>query len=274
MDSANLNPWELAVSWLRTQPDSERLVRACYFDDPIIEAAARFTASSEWSALRPYLGSVSGQALDVGAGRGISSFALAQSGWDVTALEPNPSGLVGSGAIQSLAKSARMNINVVTDWGEKLPFADNAFDLVYCRQVLHHARNLSQLCAEMGRVLKPGGLFVATREHVISRRSDLDRFLASHPLHARYGGENAFLLSEYLAAIRAAGVSLRHVLNPLESDINLFPDTSDQLRKRWVAKLRLPSEALLPKNVVKLIGRLSTTPGRLYTFIGVRTRNG
>lgn len=59
---------------------------------------------------------------------------------------------------------------------------------VFARQVLHHARNLEMLCREVSRVLKPHGIFIATREHVISKPEDLARFLKKHPLHQFYGG--------------------------------------------------------------------------------------
>ena len=33
--------WEQAVQWLREQPDMQGLVQACYFDDPLAQAAER-----------------------------------------------------------------------------------------------------------------------------------------------------------------------------------------------------------------------------------------
>jgi SAM-dependent methyltransferase len=128
----------------------------------------------------------------------------------------------------------------VEEWGESLPFADQSFDVVHARQVLHHAANLQKLCAEIARVLKPQGVFIATREHVVSSHMDLPVFLASHPLHAFYGGENAFLLEEYLRAIRAGGLRIRQVLSPLETDINLYPSTVIEARGHLAGKLRIP----------------------------------
>ena len=199
--SAEPISWEAAVVWLRNQPDQAELVRACFYDDPLRDAAERYYASTEWQAVRELAGGKRGTALDLGAGRGISSYALARDGWCVCALEPDPSNVVGAGAICALAQEANLNIRVEQNWGESLPYPDASFDLVHGRQVLHHARDLDKLCREAARVLKPGGIFIATREHVISRPEDLPAFLESHPLHKLYGGEHAYLLDEYLGAI-------------------------------------------------------------------------
>jgi SAM-dependent methyltransferase len=263
----DLGSWEEAVLWLRTQPDQHQLVRACFFDAPLLEAAERYYASAEWIAVRRILAGKHGAALDLGAGRGISSYALARDGWQVSALEPDPSEVVGAGAIRALAREAGLGIRIEQEWGESLPFPDSSFDLVHGRQVLHHAKDLQQLCAEVARVLKPGGLFIATREHVISRAEDLPEFLASHPLHKLYGGEHAYLLDEYLHAIRAGGIVLTKVLNPYESDINLYPDTVTDLKRRLSKRIYLPP-AIIPDVLLAALGALSRVPGRLYTFIG------
>jgi SAM-dependent methyltransferase len=266
--------WEGAVLWLRNQPDQTELVRACFYDDPLIDAAQRYYESSEWRAVREFLPRTAGRALDIGAGRGISSFALAREGWRVTALEPDASALVGAEAIRSLGHEAGLAIDVVQEWGERLPFADGSFDLVHCRQSLHHARDLRQLCAEIGRVLRHGGTFIATREHVISRPADLPKFLASHPLHHLYGGENAYMLSQYTSAIESAGIRLSRVLNPLQSEINLYPETLAGVKRRIAAHLLLPFPGAIPDFALGLVGGLIRQPGRLYSFVGTRGAHG
>ncbi|MGH8693163.1 MAG: class I SAM-dependent methyltransferase [Burkholderiales bacterium] len=270
----NAMNWEQAVLWLRNQPDQAELVRACFYDDPLIDAARRFHECGEWRAVRELLPRPPGRALDVGAGRGISSYALAREGWQVTALEPDPSAVVGAAAIRSLAKEAQLEIEVVQERGEHLPFPPSSFDLVYCRQALHHARELRQLCMEIGRVLKPGGRFIAIREHVISRREDLPAFLESHPLHSRYGGENAYLLDEYKQAIDGGGVRLIKVLNPLQSEINTFPETLQDIKRGMARRVAFPFPGLIPDLVVSLRGRFLRQPGRLYSFVGEKTDNG
>src|SRR5690606_5072996 len=127
------------VRWLREQPDSQVLVRDSYYDDPLSAAADRYRASSEWQEVRRLIGAGAGRtALETGAGRGIASYALAREGFAVTALEPDPSDLVGSGAIRKLAAETGLAIEVVEVRSETLPFPDRSFDVVFARAVLHH----------------------------------------------------------------------------------------------------------------------------------------
>ena len=171
--------WEEAVGSLLRDPSQRQLVLDCFYDQPRSAAAERYARSPEWRAALELLPKSAGKALEIGAGHGIASCALARAGWNVTALEPDPSPLVGAGAIRTLAKECRLDIRVVEAFAEQLPFGDGEFDLVLARQVLHHARDLPQLGREIARVLKPGGTLLAMREHVISQPADLPRFLAA-----------------------------------------------------------------------------------------------
>jgi SAM-dependent methyltransferase len=273
--------WEHAVEWLRSQPENQDLVLNAYYDDPLIDAARRYWVSCEFQEIRKLLGSTRGQALDVGAGRGVASYALAREGFAVAALEPDNSSLVGAGAIRSLAEESALPITVVREVSEHLPFGDCQFDLVFVRAVLHHTQNLQSACREFFRVLKPGGRLVAVREHVISCETDLEAFLSRHPLHRLYGGENAFLLSTYTNAMLQAGFAIDCVLSPLSSVINYAPYTEETLRKRIADRmggalgmrdafhyaLRLPS---LWSAALKVLSRVDRRPGRLYSFVCTR----
>ena len=274
--------WEQAVQWLREQPDQKELVDDCYYDDPLLASAQRFTDSEEWIATAALLPKTKGRALDLGAGRGIASFALAQDGWQVTALEPDPSALVGSGAIRQLAQEANLSIDVIEEFGETIPLGDQTFDLVYGRQVLHHAQDLPQLCREVARILKPGGCFVATREHVISQREDLQKFLDNHALHKYYGGENAYLLDEYVGAIERGGLHLTACFGPFDNPINYFPMTYAEWRtlcarpisKRLGSTIAAlltsdqhPPGRWLTMQLAHRLTRKSKSPGRLYSFV-------
>lgn len=277
MNDSKFKTWEEAVSWLISQPDKQDIVKACYYDTPLKSTADRYWQSPEWQAIRPFLPTSPTQALDIGAGNGISSYALAKDGWQVTALEPDPSDLVGVGAINKLAVQEQLPITVVQEFGESLPFADESFNFVFARQVLHHAKDLSQLCREIYRVLKPGGIFIAVRDHVIAAKTDLPKFLNSHPLHKLYGGENAYLRSEYLDAIKSANLKVRHVLDAFDSPINYSPHTQDTLKQELSAKLNsIPafgsivkiatSDPLFP-HTLKLLSKIDRRPGRAISFI-------
>lgn len=271
--------WEDAVLWLREQPDKQKLVLDGYYDDPLLAAAERYRCSDEWRAIREYLPDAKGTALDVGAGRGIASYALARDGFQVTALEPDASALVGAAAINALAQEAGLQIDVTQEFSERLPYSDESFDVVFARAVLHHTQDLAAACREFRRVLKPNGRLIAIREHVISRKADLEEFLLIHPLHTLYGGENAFLLQEYQSAISASGLRLHSVLGPLDSAINLSPYTPKSFCKELVQRVLGKSSRLaellaggLAFSPVWAVARralrcVDHRPGRLYSFV-------
>ncbi len=281
-DRPAFGSWESAVVWLRQQPDQRQLVLDCYYDDPLLRAAQRYFESEEWRAISHLLGKRSGQALDIGAGRGIVSYALAKAGYSVTALEPDPSDIVGGGAIRGLAAQARLPIDVVRARGEHLPFADGQFNVVVARAVLHHAHDLERSCSECRRVLRPGGLFVATREHVVSSDSDVPRFQERHPLHRIYGGEHAFTVRRYTSALKSAGFAHVAVLAPWSSEINMAPRTLSALRAELARRISLSNpvwgrivERCLSMPAVwlvaaKVLNLLDRRPGRLFTFVASR----
>lgn len=280
MSAKAFGTWEEAVGWLLQQPAQRALCEACYYDRPALGAAQRFWASAEWRTLRAVMPCPPGAALDVGAGMGVAAYALARDGWRTVALEPDASDLVGAGAIRRLAAEAGLAIEVAQEWGESLPFADASFDVVHARQVLHHARDLPRFCCELQRVLKPGGTLVATREHVVSSAAQLPAFLAKHPLHKLYGGENAYTLADYLDALKGAGLQVQRQWGPLESVINYAPLTeaglADEIARRGA---RLPGTGLAVQvllappwraGALALLSRLDRRPGRLYSFVARR----
>lgn len=269
--------WEDAVRWYRAQPGNEAEIRNNYFDLPVRQAAERYAQSEEFAEVLRLLGAGDKrQILDLGAGNGIASFALAKNGWLVTALEPEPSQEVGAGAIQALANETSLPITVVENTGETLPFANAAFDAMHARQILHHAVDLDLMLQEAARVVRPGGLLLCTREHVADNEEQLIAFRTEHPLHHLYGGEHAYPLPRYLAAFSGAGLRVLEMWGPLESILNFFPGTEAQRRVsadqvanhscfrlgrllRWSKRF---GEIQLRRHTLR-----DRTPGRIYSFL-------
>lgn len=270
--------WEQAVQWLREQPDQQALVRDAYYDDPLPEVANRYWLSEEWCAIRQYMQIARSSALDVGAGRGIASYALAKEGFaEVVALEPDPSALVGAAAIRFLAGEAMLPIKVTEEFSELLPYEDNVFDIVFARAVLHHTQNLKTACSEFYRVLKPGGRLIAVREHVISKKEDIHLFFDIHPLHKLYGGENAFLIKDYQQAIIGAGFHELITLSPFDCAINFAPYTLETIQSKIAERITkdIPILTIFTRKVITIfwpiirliLNKMDRRPGRLYSFV-------
>jgi len=280
-----LMTWEQAVEWMRNHPGRDKEVEDNYFDDSVWVAAERYHSGEEWQAARSYLPHSSGKALEIGAGRGIVSYAMARDGWEVVALEPDPSNLVGCGAIRALVDYSGVRISIKQGPAEDLPFIDGIFDLVVGRQVLHHVADMPRFCLEAARVLKPGGRFIMTREPVVDTPADLQVFLERHPLHRLYGGEAAFPLQIYTGAIRNAGLKIMKVVGHLESAVNYAPmsmeDRCEHCRRVLNTKLGWRMSHILTnertrfgrfwaRRLSPLVSRLSTEPGRLVSFVATK----
>jgi ubiquinone/menaquinone biosynthesis C-methylase UbiE len=95
------------------------------------------------------------QVLDYCCGTGETSVQLAgMSAW-VTGIDISDESIATAQERAGLAGVAGRTSFYVMD-AENLAFADNSFDVIVCRGVLHHL-NLAAAYPELARVLKPGG---------------------------------------------------------------------------------------------------------------------
>ena len=112
--------------------------------------------SFEQGELVPLLAGIADKkVLDVGAGTGRLSVALASRGAKVTALDLSP---------KMLEKIKRKNPKIHTIIGdvESLPFENDAFDIVTAAFLVVHLKDPTRFFDEVYRVLKDGGVFVVT----------------------------------------------------------------------------------------------------------------
>lgn len=277
--------WDEAVHFY-SKSVSDTTIESCYFHENPLDAANAFLESDEFKyslkLIKQHPNGV--KLLDIGAGNGIASFAFVNSGYDVTALEPDTSNRVGRGAIQELNKNLKSKIQINGEFAEKLPFKDSSFDIVYCRQVVHHAHDLGQFMKEIARVLKPDGVVLTVRDHVISKEEDLSLFLDRHPLHKYYGGEHAFTESQYESAFSNANLSIVEKFLPLESHLNYYPESPITVSRRIRGLIKPKMNSILyhltrflsPKLVIRLFGKQASLemndPGRLYSYLMVKSK--
>ncbi|MEH2464635.1 class I SAM-dependent methyltransferase [Nostoc sp.] len=100
------------------------------------------------------------QVLDLCCGSGQTTQFLVKFSQNVTGLDASPKSL----------QRARQNVpeaSYVEAFAEKMPFADNLFDVVHTSVALHEMQpqQLRKIISEVYRVLKPGGVFTLVDFH-------------------------------------------------------------------------------------------------------------
>jgi ubiquinone/menaquinone biosynthesis C-methylase UbiE len=251
--------WEETIQYIRTKPEYKYLVEKAYFEENLPLNVERFIKSEEFletlAILKKYQ-PVATSILDIGAGNGISSIALALSGYEVSVVEPDKSETIGAGAIRKLKEHYQLsNVEIFEAFAEEIQFPDEHFDIVYARQCMHHAYHLEKFVAEASRVLKKGGLFITVRDHVVFDEADKQWFLESHPLHKYYGGENAFSPTEYKSAMQKAGLEVVQEIKHFDSVINYFPSTKDEIENYQSIQIKLREAHLVRK--IGFLGKIS-----------------
>ncbi len=94
--------------------------------------------------------------------------------------------------------------------GEHLPFADGAFDVVYCVATLHHALDLSKMVKEMARVARPGAVVAGLNEGTKGLRASGDN--PDQESEKALGiNEHVHSVWAYLYSFQRAGLTVRRM---------------------------------------------------------------
>ena len=160
----------------------------------------------EWLAAKP------GESiLDLGCGDGQLTQRIAATGAKVMGVDTSAAMVAAARALGVKAEEAS---------AESLPFPDRAFDAVFSNAALHWVRDQDAMMAEVHRVLKPGGRFVAE--------------MGGH------GNVAAILVA--LTAVLA-----RHGYPDIENGVNYYPTPEAYTRRLTRHGFRVEQIALIPR---------------------------
>ncbi len=90
--------------------------------------------------------------LDLGCGDGQLTQRIVETGASVTGIDASP---------QMVAAARARGLMVDHGAAEKLPYPDHIFEAVFSNAALHWVRGQDDMLAQVRRVLRPGGRFVA-----------------------------------------------------------------------------------------------------------------
>jgi len=127
-----------------------------FYRDPRSTAAEAFARPKlEWLAQALELDPTGATVLDVGAGNGMFTYWWSRLGASVTGLERSEN-MIDRSACPEL-----MQLGDAYD----LPFADDAFDLAFAGNLLHHLEHPHDALAEMARVARKVAIVECNRNH-------------------------------------------------------------------------------------------------------------
>jgi ubiquinone/menaquinone biosynthesis C-methylase UbiE len=138
--------------------------------------------------------------VDLGCGSGVFANLLQRRGYRCSGVDLSPKMI-------AIARAKFSGIEFIEGDIERLPFADASFDGVLLSGVLHHLPDRSRCAAEVFRILRPGGKFVAFDPNRMNPFMYLYRDRTS-PFYSSVGvteNERPVLAREVAATFRNAG---------------------------------------------------------------------
>lgn len=233
--------WEEIIQASQGNPGLDALLRDSYLHHNLIDSLHRFMASeefahtiSEFKETAPHARRI----LDVGGAGGVMTIAFALSGYEVTLAEPSSDGIVGTLAAKELLKFAADQLDATVVERVKIHqsalenlFLEERYDIVYCRQVVHHFKDPVIALRKIHSLMKDDGVAFLVREHVVFDESDMQNFLDGHPFHRFTRGENAYKSEEYRAFLNDASMELVKEFKFADSPINYFPHSEHDIKE-------------------------------------------
>lgn len=192
--------------------------------------------------LRKHKLKINGTLLEVGVGRPDVAMGFKNVGFRVSGCD-----ISKTSAIQ--CKEAGIKFKYVDLFKEKLPYADNSFDVVYSKSVIEHMNDPLNFISECFRVLKPGGrIIVLTPDWEANYKIFFDDFTHVRPMSRR---SMQFILSMQESTdinvyrFRQLPRTWRNpVMNGLSSLVSHFVPVTTKIKVlRWSRELMLAGVA-------------------------------
>jgi len=122
-------------------------------------------------------------AIDLGAGRGQQFETDNRYRYEMLRIQGKVAKVIGIDIDPAVLTNTHVDEALLYD-GVRLPLDDQSADLIYCDWVLEHIERPQVFCAEVDRVLRPGGWFCARTPNSISILALASRAIPN-ALHAR-----------------------------------------------------------------------------------------
>jgi SAM-dependent methyltransferase len=150
-----------------------------------------------------------GPVLDAACGTGRHAAYLAAAGREVV-------GVDASEAMLARARAKLPDVDFRTGELESLPVADGSMAGAVCALALSHVADMKPAIAELARVLKPGGRLVVSNPHPFATGVLGWRAVYTDPASGERTEipEYAHLAADYVDAFKAAGLTVRRLIEP------------------------------------------------------------
>jgi SAM-dependent methyltransferase/uncharacterized protein YbaR (Trm112 family) len=189
--------------------------RARVLNLPYDEHGYWWTQRRSMERLLDTIAFVPGQSiLDIGSNTCWATAAFARTGLLAVALDISMVEMQGLRTADWWFEDQGLYFERVLGQMSALPFADDAFDWVFCCEVLHHndRRGMVGALREIHRVLRPGGSLLVVNEP-LRWPPDLQRDHGAEVAQFS-GNEHIYFAPEYLYMLRRAGFRRTHVIEP------------------------------------------------------------
>lgn len=224
------NGWQASAdAWIADQGESGDFGRR-YVLDPVMLPRA--------------LSRSPGKALDVGCGEGRFCRMLKPHGIAVTGIDPTP-------ALLAAAQARDPECMFLEAAAERLPFDDNAFDLVVSYLSLIDISDVQAAISEMARVLTPGGVLLIANLNSFNTAGSgwvnggaeehlyfpIDNYLQERSIWIEYRGIRVVNhhrpIGTYMRALLDAGLRLTYFDEPEPRPDAPEPKATDYRRVPW-----------------------------------------